>query len=256
MVLDQLQRLKESFAGSPSKESADIDDGITLKTPLHVAVTMEGIATYCKKYKIEYAPTYQKGFALLKDILEYQTKSGIPLFTIQGLSETSHKDSEHYSLLLDALVIFLQELGKFPPVHKHKVKISVLGKWYALPGKIIDPIKSIIDETKDYDSFFFNLCINYNGQEEIVDACKLIGRQVRADKLDPEGITKDIIKEHCYSSYFLPPQLMIKTGVTQTIPGLLLWDSSLCKIHFTKKYWPELKVNDISKAIKEFSFNS
>ena len=120
-----------------------------------------------------------------------------------------------------------------------------------MPGKIIDPIKSLLDETKDYDQFFFNLCINYNGQEEIVDACRLVARQIKAEKLEPESITKDTIKENCYSSYFLPPTLIVKTGLSQSIPGLLLWDSSHSKIVFARKYWPELKIADLLRAIKE-----
>ena len=110
----------------------------------------------------------------------------------------------------------------------------------------------MLEETKDYDSFFLNLCINYDGQEEIVDSCKLIGRQIAAGKLAPESITKEVIKENCYSSYFIPPDLIIKTGLKTKIAGVLLWDSLNATIFFVKKNWPELKQSDLQKALKDF----
>ena len=84
--------------------------------------------------------------------------------------------------------------------------------------------KQVIESTKDYDFFFTNFCINYSGHDEIVDACRLIARQVKAGKIDPNSISRETIKENLYSSYFIPPDLIIKNGKA-TISGLLLWDS-------------------------------
>ena len=253
MVLEKISRLAEQF--SRQEEGQVTTDGLIVKTPQHLAITMEGIAAYAQRSKGEYSSVYEKSFSFLREILGYQVKNSIPVVTILVIPESTKKDSDHYPHLLACLEQFLAAFSRDEAVHTNKVKVSVLGKWYDLPGKIIDPIKAILDETKDYDSFFFNLCINYNGQEEIVDACKLICRQAKAEKIDTESITKDTIKENCYSSYFVPPSLYIKTGITQTLPGLLLWDSLYAKIFFTGKYWPELKIADIVRAVKFYQTN-
>jgi undecaprenyl pyrophosphate synthase len=39
-----------------------------------------------------------------------------------------------------------------------------------LPQHTVDAVKKILDETKDYDCYFLNFCLHYDGQEEIVDA--------------------------------------------------------------------------------------
>ena len=97
-----------------------------------------------------------------------------------------------------------------------------------------------------------NFCINYSGQEEIVDAIKLVARQVKADKLDVDAITSSVVKENIYSSYFLPPDLMIVNGARRSTNGLLLWDSSLSQIYYTNKMFPDFDRTEFMDAIKEF----
>ncbi|MBW2993613.1 undecaprenyl diphosphate synthase family protein, partial [Candidatus Woesearchaeota archaeon] len=137
-------------------------------------------------------------------------------------------------------------------IHKNKIKISALGKWYDIPSRALDSIKETIAETKDYDTFFLNFCINYDGQAEIVDACKMIARQINANKLDVDSITKETIKDNIYASYFLPPDLLIKTGKKKTTSGILLWDSPNTEIFFTKKNWPDFSKSNLMSAVREF----
>ncbi len=48
---------------------------------------------------------------------------------------------------------------------------------------------------------------------------------MKAGKLDPESIGRSEIKDNIYASYFLPPDLLIKTGTSMKLDGFLLWDS-------------------------------
>ena len=108
------------------------------------------------------------------------------------------------------------------------------------------------EETRDYDQFFLNFCVNYDGQDEIVDACKLIGKKIQAEKMDPDSLSKDAIKENLYSSYFLPPELMIVMNGKKNLSGFLLWDSIQASIYFSDKNWSDFSANDMIKAIAQF----
>ena len=224
---------------------------LVTKVPHHLAITLDGIKAYADATKISLADAYTTSFDLIKKVIRTQISWNIPILSLGVLSEQLKNEPEEFTIAVDHLKSFLSQLKKDSLLHKNKVKISVLGKWYDLPGSLVEEIKDIIELTKDYDQFFVNLCINYGGQEEILDSCKLIGRMVKADKLDPDAITKDLVKENLYSSYFLPPDLIIKTS-HETIPDLLLWDISHAKIYFAKKEWPALKKSDITKAINHF----
>ncbi|MFH1316858.1 MAG: polyprenyl diphosphate synthase [Candidatus Woesearchaeota archaeon] len=259
MVLEKLQKITENIPYISKKEESkeyqdeeEFEKGMIVKTPQHLAMTMEGTAAYCRKSGEDKNACYKKNFTILRNLLLYQVKISIPVLTVNVIPESMKKDTENYNFLLDSLVEFLESLSKDEAIHKNKIKVSVFGKWYNLPGKVIDAIKTIVEETKDYDSFFLNLCVNYEGQEEIVDSCKLIARQVKAEKINPENISKNLIKENCYSSYFIPPDLIIKTGLKRVVPSTLLWDSPNVKIYFADKHWPELKIADLNKALRQF----
>ena len=168
------------------------------------------------------------------------------------MDKNAGRESKYYPYFLDATVNMFNDFANNILVNKSRIKISVLGKWYHLPGRVVDSIKKAIEATKDYDSFFANFCINYNGQEEIVDALKIIGMQIKAGKMDPELIDKDLIKENIYASYFMPPDLMIKNGSRKETSGFLLWDSVSTKLYFTNKLWPDFDKNEFMDAIKDY----
>ena len=250
MVLEQLSKLTENLPFIDKQEPEE--HGIITKKPQHLAITMEGVLSFCSSHKQDYGECCKHSFHVLKEVIMFQARTGIPIMTVHVLPEKMDKTTETYPKFLDSMASFLTALSVDELIHKNKIKVTIFGKWYDMPGKIIDPIKTMLEETKDYDSFFLNFCINYDGQEEIVDSCKLIARQVAAGRLMPDAVTKGIIKENCCSSYFIPPDLIVKTGLKTKITGVLLWDSVNATIYFTRKHWPELKQSDMHKALKDF----
>ena len=221
------------------------------KLPHHVALSVEGCKEFSVKNNVPYEDITTQKFFNIKNIVRTCVKLGIPLFTFYVFPSTAKEDAELISVV-DNLVNFFQNIKEWEFLAENQIKVSVLGKWYDLPGRLVEPIKEVIQETRDYDKFFLNLCINYDGQEEIVDAARLIARQVKAGRLDPESITKSDIKENIYASYFLPPNLIIKTGTSKKMDGFLLWDSINSKIYFSNKYWPDFGKIDFLKAIEFF----
>ena len=228
------------------------EDFFKIKLPRHITLTMNGIEDWAKKNNASLEDANKRSFLILKSTIKTQIRLGIPILTFYLMPESMGQSSESYEQTLDSIISFFTELPSSELINKNKVKISVLGKWYDLPGRIVDVIKKTIDATKDYDSFFLNFCVNYDGQQEIVDACKLITMNVKAGKIDPEMISKEVIKENLYSSYFLPPDLLIKNGLRKTTSGLLLWSSPKAKICFTNKYWPDFDKTEFMDAIKEY----
>lgn len=235
--------IKELF-----KETINIDKN---RVPKHVALSVEGCREFALKQNIPYEEINRQKFFNIRNIVRTCVKLGIPLFTFYIFPATTKDESELIEVV-DSLVGFFEEIHRWEFLTLNQIKVSVLGKWYDLPGRLVEPIKSVLEGTKDYDKFFLNLCINYDGQEEIVDAARLIARQVRAGKIDPESISKSDIKDNIYASYFLPPELIIKTGTSKKLDGFLLWDSVNARIYFSGKQWPDFSRLDFLKAIEFF----
>ncbi|MCH8003779.1 MAG: di-trans,poly-cis-decaprenylcistransferase [Nanoarchaeota archaeon] len=225
---------------------------MSISMPKHIGITTDGIEKWALKNDISYEDAYKRNFLIIKSTMKLQVKLKIPILSFYIMDQNVDKESEYYPYLLDAIVNMFNNVSNNEFINENKIKISVLGKWYNLPGRVVDSIKNAINETKDYDGFFVNFCINYNGQEEIVDAFKLLGMQIKAGRMDPELIDKDLIKENLYSSYFLPPSLMIKNGNRRETSGFLLWDSVNTKIYFTNKLWPDFDKTEFLDAIKDY----
>ncbi|MFH1642013.1 MAG: polyprenyl diphosphate synthase [Nanoarchaeota archaeon] len=223
---------------------------IKLEVPKHVAIVTEGKTTWTKKHELSIEEAYKKSFIIIRSTTHSAIKLGIPIITFYLLS-TKMKDLEQFSILMDSLKDFFDDLINREFIGKSGVKINVFGKWYDLPGRVVESIKNTVDKTKDNNNYYLNFCINYSGQEEIVDAIKLIARKIKADKLDIDSITKEMVKENLYSSNFSPPDLIIINGTTKT-SDLLLWDSGRTSIYFTNKLWPDFDRIDFMDAIKEY----
>ncbi len=238
----------KNIIGGEDRENKE--DFIQFKLPRHIALITKGKHLYAQKHKLPIEEVYQRGNLITMSTISSSIKLDIPITTFYLLS-TKGEELEHFSTVVDSLTDFFNNLADKELINKNKVKISVLGKWYDLQGKLVDSIKNIIEKTKEYDSYFVNFCVNYDGQEEIVDAVKLIARQIKAGKVDAELINKDLIKENIYSSYFLPPDLIIINGSKRT-SDLLLWDSPNAKVYFTNKLWPDFDRNELMDAIREY----
>ena len=213
----------------------------------HIAISLDDVSDWCRKNNISMNDGYAVYFDNLNRLIEFQVLTKIPIFTIYIINEAEN-NAQDYLNFCEQVAGFCDRLSQKKFIEEQKVKIAILGKWYNLPGKTVESIKNLMEATKDYDGFFVNLCINYDGQEEIVDACKLIAKQIQLGKIDAEMITKENIKENIYSSYFLPPDLLFVYG-QRKLTGLLLWDSAKSSVAFADKSFLEFEEGDVKTYI-------
>ena len=228
----------------------DKEQGVKIKAR-HIAITTDGVIKWTKNNKKDLEEAYKQYNLIIKSTIKTQIKLKIPILTIY-LLPSDMANLEHFSMKVDSLIALFNELISSDLINKNHIKISTFGKWYDLPSRVVEPIKDLLETTKDYDKFFVNFCINYNGQDEIVDACKILSMQIKAEKINLDSIDKDNIKDNTYSSDFLPPDLIVVNGFKQKIKGILLWDSIDSSVYFTRKLFPDFGKDDFEKAVDEF----
>lgn len=218
--------------------------------PKHVALLLKGHSKW-NKGRFSNKDLYEKVFEHTKDLIEWQINQDIPVVTINLLGGKI-KEHEDFGEIMSSLRQYFDSLLGFETIFDNQIKVSIFGKWYDLPQRVSDNIKAVIDDTKDYDKYFFNICVNYSGQQEIVDASKIIALKVSSGKTTMNNIHEEDIKDTIYSSSFPPPDLLIKTGKKKKLYGFLLWDATKAHIHFCPKNWLDYKESDFLKAIKEW----
>jgi undecaprenyl diphosphate synthase len=190
--------------------------------PTHVAITLN-------------APEPVPAETTLRNIMELLalvTSLRIPMLT---LHVPSTKTDDEISTVTTLFTALMHE----PVLDTHQIKISVLGKWYELPERALEPIKHVISATRDYDGHFVNVCVRYDGQEDIADAAKLLAKSVQLGKLAPEQITKESLKEALLASTLLPPSLIICPAPAKKLGSILLWDVPGATVHFSDVAWKD-----------------
>ncbi|PIN81320.1 hypothetical protein COV13_01615 [Candidatus Woesearchaeota archaeon CG10_big_fil_rev_8_21_14_0_10_32_9] len=213
--------------------------------PKHLAINATRIRTWATKNNIDIKEAVKKNLEKLKDLIELQIKKDIPLLTIQ----LSTKNEEE----IDGLKKFFKELVLDELIIEKKVRIYVIGNLNALEPDFVDILRNAMDKTKEYDHYFLNFCVKYDGHEEILAATKLLIRKALTEKISIDDLNVEQLKENLSSSYFMAPELMIMNN--HHYNGLLLWDAKGSTIYFTDKYWLDFEKKDFDKAIDFFNQN-
>lgn len=213
--------------------------------PKHLAISATRITEWAKKNGKAISEATQKNIDKVNEFVDIQVKKDIPVMTIQLCTNTEEEIKSMSSLI--------KELRKSNVIHNNKIRVFVIGEWYGLDSELTDEIRTIIDETKEYDNYFFNLCVNYDGQKELLATLKLLLKKREANKIKTDELDLQSIKDNLASSYFIPPDLIIENGGRYS--GLLLWDSKGASMFFTNKYWLDFDKADLEKAITFYNVN-
>lgn len=180
---------------------------------------------------------FQKVLDLMFDMVDLQTEKNIPIVTIA----IGKKEDIDEKILFKSIELLEKKALDL------KIKVTVIGKWYEMQGQLVEALKKINNETAEFDHFFLNICINYNPKEEIVDACRVIMRKILMEKTDIDSITPDLIKENIYSSFLMPPDIVIEPSLE--FSGTFLWDSPGSEVINLNKPVSEITKQDILKLI-------
>jgi tritrans,polycis-undecaprenyl-diphosphate synthase [geranylgeranyl-diphosphate specific] len=214
---------------------------------------MDGNRRWGRKNKGDPLEGHREGALTLKKIIEHCHKIGVKVLTIYALSSENLKRSKeelafHFGLHKKYLKDWLLDSDEFD---NNKVRFRVLGRKELLPKDEQEIIEKAEEKTKDYSDLYLNVCIAYNGQDEIVDAVKKIIKK----GIDPEIITRETIKQNLYT-YDLPvPDMMIKTGMNpeKRISAFLLYDIAYSELFFTPTLWPDFSTEELDRLIGEFN---
>jgi len=215
--------------------------------PRHVAFIVGGSATYVQTAGVSLDAAYERKFDVVLETLERCIARNVPITSFLLLPREIEKYGD-YPRVVQGVERFLARLAHWPGLATYKVRIKVMGHWYNLPGTLVDAVKDVLERTKDNDGFFCNIFLNYDGRQEIVDAVRLLGRKMLAAELDPQVVSAEHVREALYSNV-VPPDIIIKTGMSHSLRGFLLWDSPEAELHMTGRPWQEFDAAQLDTAI-------
>ena len=225
-------------------------DYTNLKIPNHVAIIVDGNGRWAKERNLPRSKGHDAGFKRLKEITNYAFKKGINIVSVYVFSTENFKRSkEEVDHLMD---LFVTGFKKDKFYQKENIKVVFSGREKPLNDDVLNAMTTITEETKDNTLGVLNICLNYGGRSEIVDATKKIAKEILENKIDIDSIDEQLFSDYLYQD--LPDvDLMIRTSGELRLSNFLLWQNSYAEFYFPKTYFPDFTEEEFDKAILEYT---
>ena len=224
------------------------------RVPKHIAIIMDGNRRFTKMQEnMEIKKGHELGADTLENVLDWSIELGVDIVTAYAFStENFNRSEKEVEDLMDLFVYNFKKIVGHEKIHKHKVRVKVVGRTDLLPDKVKEAIKEAEESTVMYDEKLFNLAVGYSGRLELVDAFKKIAENVKSGKIDIEDIDEDLVNNNLYTEGLDDPNLIIRTSGEERLSGFLLWQSSYSELYFCDVLWPEFRKIDFLRAIRDY----
>jgi undecaprenyl diphosphate synthase len=134
-------------------------------------------------------------------------------------------------------------------MHRRGVRIVVSGRREELSPRMRQRIDEAIERTALNANGVLNVCLNYGGRAEVVDAVsRLVSDGVPASKVDEQAIASRL-----YNPDLPDPDLIIRTAGERRVSNFLLWQSAYSEMLVTETLWPDFGVEDLKTAIADYA---
>ena len=222
-----------------------------LKIPNHLAIIMDGNGRWAKERGLSRSMGHLEGSKTLEKIAHYAFERGVKILSVFAFSTENFKRSKEEVDYLMNLFVQMFDLKK-NVFNAKDIKVVFSKKECGLPDAVEKKIISLTEKTKNNKSGILNICINYGGQDEIVDTSKKLIKLVNEKKLNIDDITKEVFTKNLYQD-LEPIDLLIRTSGEQRISNFMLWQMAYSELYFTKTYFPSFNENDLEEAFLAYN---
>ncbi len=219
--------------------------------PQHVAVIMDGNRRFAAGLGLDPSAGHFFGRDKIREMLEWCFELGIKNLTLYAFStENFRRDSNEVEALMNLCKEELAKAKHDSRIHKHQVRIRILGKLESLPKDIKESAQEIMEQTQHYDQYSLNIALAYGGREELLQAIQKIAHDVQQGALSIDEIKEPIISKYLYTNGIPDPDLILRTSGEERISNFLLWQLAYSELYFSDVYWPAFQKRDFLQAIQ------
>jgi len=216
--------------------------------PTHVGLIIDGNRRWARERNLPIFEGHRIGYEKVKQAPEWFFSRGVKIlsffvFSTENWNRAQDEVNYLMKLLQHAVENDLKELAK-----KNGYQILISGRLEELPGDLPAKCLEIIAETKSNNRGIINVCLNYGGRPEIVDAV----RKLIKNKVEVEQVHEGMLKKYLYQADLPDPDIIVRTSGEFRLSGFLTWQSAYSELFFMKKYWPDFEESDAEVVLREY----
>lgn len=223
-----------------------------LKIPNHVAIILDGNGRWAKAKGMPRNYGHMQGAKTVEVICEEAYRMGIQYLTVYAFStENWNRPQDEVDGILNLLRKYLDESCE--TLAQKNARLRFLGRLDVLPDDIREKIARIDRISAAQTGIIVNVCINYGGRADIIDAARAFAAQCAARETDPAALDEAAFSSYLYTKGVPDPDLLIRTGGEMRISNFLLWQSAYAELYFTDALWPDFDKSELNQAIAWFA---
>ena len=222
------------------------------KIPQHIAIIMDGNGRWAKERGKIRLFGHVNGYKRIYPTIKHCKDIGVKYVSLYAFS------SENWSRPGIEVKGIMQILRKgikqqIDKMAEEDLRFVVSGRVDELEPIYKDLINYAVESTKNNKTITLNLCFNYGGRNEIIDATKKICKKVKAGEINIDDINSEVFSNYLYHPEIPDPELMIRTAGEMRISNYLLWELAYSELYVTDIYWPDFSIEELDKAIESYS---
>jgi undecaprenyl diphosphate synthase len=215
--------------------------------PRHVAIIADGNRRWARARGLPVIAGHVQGVEAIRPIVRRARDRGVETLSVYTFSTEnwSRPDDEVTGLfgLIDGAVRqYTDELIA------EGVRVNVIGRLQEAPIDIQRSIRAAQERTMNGDRLMLNICFNYSGRAEIIDAV----RALLAIGANPADVNEAHLAEHLYTAGQPEVDLLIRTGGDQRTSNFLIWQAAYAELIFSDKFWPDYSPDDFDAALDDY----
>ena len=218
--------------------------------PSHVGIIMDGNGRWATRQGLKRTDGHYAGYKRLKKTALYILDKGVKYLSVFAFStENFGRSEEEVNYLMNLFVRVLKKDKKF--FIKNNIKVVFSGREKPLSSEVLNVMDELEKDTSSSSKAVFNICINYGGQAEIVDASIKIAKLYKEDKINLDELNTDNFYKYLYND--LPPiDLLIRTSGEVRISNFMLYSVSYSELYFTSTCFPDFDEKEFDKALLDY----
>jgi undecaprenyl diphosphate synthase len=219
-----------------------------LAVPQHIAIIMDGNGRWATRRRMPRLMGHKAGVDALRRVVELCHDERIPMLSVYAFStENWGRPREEVDGLMRLFWDVIQ--SDLERLRREGVRLRHIGRMQDLAPDIQQAVTHAMEITRDNSELALNICFNYGGRAEIVDAV----RQIIAAGTPADAVTEDLISQHLYTSNLPDPDLVIRTAGEMRLSNYLIWQAAYAEFYSTPILWPDFDRAAFMDALAAYS---
>lgn len=220
--------------------------------PAHVAIVMDGNGRWANQRGLPRTKGHEAGESSLLDVVAGAIEIGVRHVSVYAFSTENWKRSpDEVKFLMGFNKQVLRR--RRDVMNEWGVRVRWSGQRRKLWGSVLKELRAAEELTANNTVLDLNMCVNYGGRAELVDAVTNLAKDVAAGRVNASRITEDSIAQRLYLPSQPDVDLFVRSSGEQRTSNFLLWQSAYAEMVFLDTLWPDFDRRHLWEAIDTYA---